>query len=108
MRLTNLSKDFSFGSAFMALGLSKTDWRGQSLPMDLGSLGLWGCSSFTSVEVAFPLVSFLGTAIWSFEIPNHGSLVGTPFYNQGFVLDVGANPAGFIVSNGGEGVIGGG
>ena len=39
-------------------------------------------------------------------IPNDGSLVGLNFFNQAFVLDPGVNPAGGVVTNAGEGVIG--
>ncbi len=91
----------------MAVGISKTEWRGVPLPFDLGDLGLWRCTGYTSVDVAFPLVSFLGTATWNFDIPKDLSLVGMPFYNQGFILDPAANPAGAIVSNAAEAVIGG-
>ena len=107
VRITNLSRTFSFGTVFMAVGISKTEWGGVSLPIALGDMGLWGCTGYTSVDVAFPLVSFLGTATWNFDIPRDFSLVGMPFYNQGYILDPAANPAGAIVSNAAEALIGG-
>ncbi len=53
------------------------------------------------------MLSFLGTATWEYDIPNNSEFVGLHFYNQALVWDPGYNPAGFIVSNAGEGVIGG-
>jgi len=39
-------------------------------------------------------------------VPLMGQLVGQSFYLQAAVLDIGANPAGFVLSNAGEGAIG--
>ena len=75
--------------------------------MGLSPFGIWACTGYASFEIGIPLISFLGTAIWTYDMPNDPDLVGRHFYNQALVWDPGFNPAGYIVSNAGEGVIGG-
>jgi hypothetical protein len=38
-------------------------------------------------------------------VPNDPTLDGLEFFNQALVVDLGVNPAGVTVSNGGRGVI---
>ena len=47
-----------------------------------------------------------GQAIWSLDIPANASLLSGPFYQQGFILDLAANPAGGTTTNAGVGVVG--
>ncbi len=91
---------------FMVTGFSKIVER------SLDDFGLWGCTAYISVDVALPLPLFLGAPFteWRLKLPSiYPSLLGTIFYNQAFVLDLGGpgvNPAKAIVSNAAEGRIG--
>ena len=90
---------------FLLLGISKTSWGAFGLPLSLGP-SMPGCNMYTSPDVVFPLANVAGTATWSVFLCNCPQMIGIPFYNQGGVLDAPANPAGVIVSNAAEGVIG--
>lgn len=88
------------------LGSSNTMWGTVPLPLSLDSLGLTGCAMYVSPDVIVPLASGNGTARWLLPIPATTSLLGGAFYQQALVLDLGANPGGFTVSNGGAATIG--
>lgn len=91
----------SSAGAFIVIGFSKTQ------TVDLTDLGMPGCSSFLSLDLALPLNISQGSATWSFVIPGELALIGTPFYNQGFILDAQAgNSLGAVVTNAAEGLIG--
>ena len=74
--------------------------------MDLGSIGMPGCSLQVSADWFFPVLNFTGRGSVGFDIPDDDSLMGASFYNQGLVVDPRANVFGATVSNGGEGRIG--
>jgi hypothetical protein len=88
------------------VGFSRTNWSGLTLPFPLGGIGMTGCSLLAAPDVAFALANQGGTAAWSVLLPNDPGLVGVSFYNQGFVLDPGANPLGVTATGGGCGTIG--
>ena len=82
------------------LGASSQLWAGAVLPFDLSVLGAPGCTLYTGVEIAVPLVkSTANAAPWQLSIPNNAGLVGTPFYLQGMLLDDPVNPARIATSN---------
>jgi hypothetical protein len=76
------------------------------LPFDLTPLGLTGCTLFAEVFGTQFLVGSGGSATWSIGLPNSTTYLGAQFYNQGFSLDPGFNPAGFTVSNAGRACLG--
>ncbi len=96
------------GSGFVIFGFSRTDWAGIPLPADLSPFGLFGCTLYTSVDAAFPVMTSMGTAEFSLPIPNDPSLLAVKFFNQALVLDPGVNPflGGAVVTNAAEGIIG--
>jgi len=74
--------------AAMNLGVSNTTWNGNSLPYDLGPLGAPGCFIRASGEYIQPLVTDAsGNCSVGYPVPNTISVVGTRFYNQGFVYE---------------------
>lgn len=76
-------------------------------PVDLGFLGMPGCSLAISPDAVLGIVGQSGKAKWQLPIPDQPSLVGVRFYNQAIVLDVGAgNPFGAVMSDAMEGVVG--
>jgi alpha-tubulin suppressor-like RCC1 family protein len=76
-------------------------------PVDLGFLGMPGCSLAISPDAVLGIVGQGGKAKWQLPIPDQPSLVGVRFYNQAIVLDVGAgNPFGAVMSDAMEGVVG--
>ncbi len=66
--------------------------------------GLQVCATTTSA-VRLPRNN-QGMATWQLPVPNDTAHLGLRFFNQGFVLDPGANQLGVIATNGGAGVIG--
>ena len=92
---------------FGILGLSKTNWDQFSLPRDLSMFGLTNCTQFVSLGFTAALVNNGGTATWDIPIPNNPFLIGLPIYVQGAVIDFAVDPANIILTNAGEGVIGG-
>ena len=94
-------------AAALFVGVSKSAFGSFALPLDLGSIGMAGCSLLTSVEVVLPLAKTGGTAQANLAIPLATSLLGGMFFVQTAVLDGAANSLGVVLSNGGEATIGG-
>ena len=88
------------------LGLSSTLWQTYALPLNLNFLRMTGCQLFVSIDDTVPLTNVAGTASWQLAVPNVAALVGGRFYQQGFVLDVGANALGATMSNALQATIG--
>jgi hypothetical protein len=91
---------------FGLLGVSKTNWNGIPLPVDLGSIGMPGCTLFTSAELVATLSAPSGVATWTLPIPPEPAFVGSRLWQQAVVLDPGANVLGMSASNAGEAYIG--
>ena len=93
--------------ALLCLGTSRTAWGSIPLPFDLGAIGAPGCLLLTSVLDSRPVTtSAAGEASFSYGLPNDIYMLGLPFYNQWLVADPTVNALGFVLSNGGAGVIG--
>lgn len=91
--------------AWLAIGFSNTQWAGGSLPFDLGAFGVNGCRLYASGDLVIGTMATGSTA--TFDIPLMlPSLIGTTFFNQGLALDPGVNPAGIVVSDAAQGLIG--
>jgi hypothetical protein len=90
------------------IGFSRTSWGVILLPLDLNPLGLQGCRLFLSLELGFGIASTgpFGVLPFGFTLPNDPNLVGVEFFNQAFLLDLGANPGGLVTTNAGHGVVG--
>ena len=102
--LTNLPAGSPF--AFMAVGLSRTQWTFGSLPMLLTTLGMPNCRTYTSADLLTVVTATNGSATWSLFVPPAPSLVGQAFYLQGVSWDPGINALGLTVSNAATLVIG--
>ncbi len=83
---------------------SQQDQRGAH--SDLGLIGMPGCFLYTPPTIPTGLANNLGSATWQLPVPNDTAHLGLQFFNQGFVLDPGANQLGAGATNGGAGVIG--
>jgi hypothetical protein len=95
---------FDLPNDIAVLGMS---FQRLSAPVDLGFLGMPGCSLAISPDAVVGIVGQGGKAKWQLPIPYKPSLVGVRFYNQAIVLDVGAgNPLGAVMSDAMEGVVG--
>ena len=81
-------------------------WLSISLPYDLTPIGMTGCVLFTDLALVFPLSHPGRRGTWDTPIPVDANLLGGNFYQQGFIVDVPANPLGATLSNLGRGVIG--
>ncbi len=92
--------------AFMAVGLSRTQWALGSLPTLLTGFGMPGCRLYTSADLLVVIPATAGVATWSFPVPLQPSLVGEAFYLQGVTFDPAANPMGLATSNAATLVVG--
>jgi hypothetical protein len=93
----------------MAAGFSNTSWAGVSLPLALAFVGMPGCQAYTSAELFFPvgIADPSGTATWNLgTVPDDPAFLGARFFTQAWIADS-VNPAGFVVSDLGEAVVGG-
>ena len=93
------------GAAWMFFGVSQTNWSGVPLPFNLGTIGMTGCTLYSSGEFAIPIQNVLGVGVWTVNLP--ASVAGATFYNQAIILDIGATPLGLIVSDAACAVVGG-
>jgi alpha-tubulin suppressor-like RCC1 family protein len=76
-------------------------------PLDLGSVGMPGCSLAIQADAVGLLVGQNRTARWELTIPDTLALLGVRFQNQALVLDPAAgNAFGAVISDAAEGVIG--
>ncbi|HKB16575.1 MAG TPA: integrin alpha, partial [Planctomycetota bacterium] len=89
-----LSRALGGSFAVLDLGLSSTAWLGVPLPLDLGFLGLPGCSLLVSAEVPL-LVATNGSgpgngrALVPLPIPPDPTLPGAHVFFQWYVVDPG-------------------
>ncbi len=92
--------DVPFDLAMMVFGWQRT------APTSLANFGMPGCLQHVSVDAGLLLVGSQQQARSLLPIPDAAALVGLRFVNQAIVFDPLANPAGAVVSNAAEGVIG--
>jgi hypothetical protein len=78
---------------------------GLPLPIDLGIIGMPGCTLYTGIQRQYGLVISGGRAEWTIDLPWDASFLGYTFFQQAVVLAPGANPLGLITSNALENVI---
>jgi hypothetical protein len=88
------------------LGLSNTIWPPFPLPLPLEVFGMTDCRLYVSFDFTGLLIGQNGECNWTIPIPNNPAITGSIFYVQGFVADIGINPAGVVASNGGTILIG--
>jgi hypothetical protein len=93
-------------SALVWLGRSDRSFGAVSLPLDLASIGMPGCTLFVSTEAFVAVFNLTGAASASIIVPDDPTLIGGKFYNQAFVVDPGSNPFGATMSNAAAGTIG--
>lgn len=94
----------SFG--MLGVGFQGATWNGQSLPLDLGGLGMPGCQLLTDLASVQLVAAAGGSATWSLAVPNQSVLLGTQVLAQGFPLAAAANAAGVLATGGVEAVVG--
>ncbi|MEE9127148.1 MAG: hypothetical protein V3U11_08405 [Planctomycetota bacterium] len=81
--------------AFFVLGISKTKWGNENLPLDMSRFGWKGCSLYTDPLFLLGVTTTgggagTGNASLLTPIPAVGSLAGFQFYSQWLVFDVAA------------------
>lgn len=84
--------------AFMAVGLSRTQWALGNLPALLTSIGMPNCRSYTSADLLAYVPATAGVASWSWNVPSQSIFLGEAFYLQGVTFDPGINALGLAVS----------
>jgi hypothetical protein len=89
----------------LSFGVSRSVWRGYSLPLALDTIGMPGCALFVSADLDLWTVAS-GRAGFAFAIPLDAALLGGTFFNQAWVADAGANALGVVMTNASESVIG--
>ncbi len=78
---------------------------GLALPVDLGIIGMPGCTLYTGIQRQQGLVISGGSAQWTIDLPWDVSFLGFTFFQQAVVIDPGANALGLISTNALENVI---
>lgn len=85
----------------LALGFSDTDFRGASLPLDLGFLGATGCVLRTSMDDILPARFTNTTASYVLTLPLDTALDGLEIHMQGLVRTPGQPTGiGYVLSEG--------
>jgi hypothetical protein len=95
------------GATYLGLGWSITHWQAAALPLELGWLGLPGCSLWIAPEPGLgPLLLHAGTSTtYSLALPNLPALAGLRFAAQALVFDSGAPNGVGAVSNAGVAIV---
>jgi len=99
VRLSNLGLNPFVNVPFLILGDSKTAWGSVSLPLDLGAIGMPGCTLYSNQVMAYGLRNSAGAATWTTRIPNVASHAPTSLYLQGGVVSPSTNLLGIVLSN---------
>lgn len=84
---------------FGVLGLSDTAWGTIPLPFDLSALGMPSCTQYISLDSTVLLLSSGVSVSWQIPIPAQSGIVGTSFFSQAILLDLGVNAFGAVVTN---------
>lgn len=84
--------------ALLAFGSSRTNWNGAPLPASLAPIGMPGCSLLVAPDGLVPATGSGAQASLTIAVPNQATLVGLPFYLQGFALAPGSNPANLVAT----------
>jgi len=89
------------GFAAMAYGFSMSALGAAQLPLDLGGIGMTGCSALQSCDSLFEACASSGpaTATYSVTVPNLPGLLSLRVWLQAWAPAPGQNPAGLIASN---------
>lgn len=86
------------------IGTRSDTWLGQTLPVNLTPIGATGCFVNISLDLVWPPAMTLGqgwdTALFMFEVPNDGRLLGKDIYWQGARFGSPSNRAGIVTSQG--------
>ena len=98
---TAIAGNLPFGIAVAQIGFTGTPGG-----VDLGFLGMPGCSIYPNPIVSLALAGAGSTATWQLTIPNNQSLFGAQLHSQVFPLDPSANVFGFTASNAALGTLG--
>ena len=85
--------------ALFLVGLSNTSWAGIPLPLDLGVLGMPGCTGYTSGDFITAIVNVGGAAQTTVGLSSNPSGLGFTFYSQVLAQDPGINAFGAVTSN---------
>lgn len=93
---------------FGIFGSDNTAWNGAPLPLSMAAAGMPGCNLLVRPDATLGLgaSSAAGALSWITAVPNDAALLGVVFFQQAAVLAPGANAAGVLWSNGGQGIVG--
>lgn len=89
-----------------AIGFQATTWGSVPLPLDLGPVGMTGCSLWTDLAITSVLTQSATTATLPIVLPGTPSAIGATLFVQAFPLLAGANPAGILATGAIEAVVG--
>jgi hypothetical protein len=90
----------SITMAILFIGAYNSTWNGVPLPLDLGTMGMPGCSLWVSGEILVPVAIAGGRGTATIPIPLDTALLSGRFFSQGFVIDPSANSVGISTSQG--------
>ena len=85
----------------LMVGSSDSSWNGTPLPIDLGLVGIPGCSLRVAPDLQFSMSTNFGSATLPLPIPNQAPFLGASFSMQHFALDpLASNGAQLVTTNG--------
>jgi hypothetical protein len=91
------------GPAFTTFGTLAFGFNaGSPFPLDLGFLGMTGCTAYHSYDFAVDMLIANGAASIPVTIPVVAGICGLVFYNQWYLMDPTANLLGVAASDGGR------
>lgn len=96
------------GVGALVYGLSRTEWNGLPLPIDLAPWGAFGCRVYTDWFVQTPLwIDAVGQRRVDLNVPPAVELSGTVLHGQAWFADPMANSLGLALSGGVRVIVGG-
>ena len=78
------------GVGYMMIGFGNHQFASLYLPLDLGTLGFMGCTSYVEFVSGIPFQHSGPSHTFSLPIPNDPALAGAAFYNQALCIDLGS------------------
>jgi hypothetical protein len=87
------------GAALIAIGGSRTQWNGLTLPLSLAPLGMPGCTLHASLDVLIPVAITQSEGLLPLTVPIDPWLAGQSWFLQAFVADATINAFGAVASD---------
>lgn len=75
------------GLCYFGIGFSNTSWNSVPLPLDLGIVGLPGCTDYISIAAGVVVPAGGGNSALTLAIPNNAALLGLRYFVQAVSIE---------------------